>query len=229
MPPVPSLPPHIDCLPLAQFAADDVHTVRAAFQDATPIPLGQSWRVAHEDDFSPGHVRTGWRDDSLLVFAELTDADIFTKAQQHNERFWETGDTFEMFLQASAEQPYVELHVTPNNLRLQLRFGEPPSPGAAAAADPFEKALIRADVFTSRTWVDHHARQWCVFAEVPAAIVAGASALVADSHWRFSFSRYDYTKGREQPVISSSSPHTEPAFHRPHAWGVLHLRAPGRR
>jgi len=226
MPPVPYLPPHIDCLPLAQFAGGDVHTMRAAFQGATPIPLRQSWRTAHEDDFSPGLVRTGWRNDSLLVFAELSDADIFTKAQQHNDRFWELGDTFEIFLQPSTEQPYVELHVTPNNLRLQLRFAAPPSLAAGPGADPFETALIHADMFASRTWVDHHANEWCIFAEVPAGLVAGASAPLAGSHWRFSFSRYDYTRGREQPVISSSSPHARPAFHCPHEWGTLAFRDP---
>lgn len=224
MPPVPPLPPHIDCLSMPRFAADDVETVRAAFRSATPIPLRQAWRHATEQDFSPGLVRTGWRDNSLLVFAELTDADIFTHAQRHNDRFWELGDTFELFLQQAGAEGYVELHVSPNNLRLQLRFAAPPSPGSGPGVDPFETALIRDDVFTSTTWVDHHAHEWCVFAEVPAGVVAGVSAPLAGSDWRFSFSRYDYTRGRTQPVISSSSPHAEPAFHRPHEWGTLTFR-----
>lgn len=212
------------CLPLPRFPVDHLDSVRTAFRGAIPIPLRQTWRSAPEDDFSPGLVRTGWRDDSLLMFAELTDADIFTKAQRHNDRFWELGDTFELFLQQAGAEGYVELHVSPNNLRLQLRFAAPPSPGSGPGVDPFENALIRDDVFTSTTWVDHDAHQWSVFAEVPAGVVTGVSAPLAGSDWRFSFSRYDYTRGREQPVISSSSPHVEPAFHRPHEWGTLAFR-----
>jgi hypothetical protein len=219
----------IDCRPLPPFAAADLDAVRAAFRAATPIALGQAWRDAAESGFAPGTVRTGWRDDALLVFAELSDADVFTRATRHNERFWELGDTFEIFLQPEPGREYVEFHVTPNNLRLQLRFATPPSPRPGASGDPFEVSLIRADAFRSRTWVNADAREWCVLAEIPAGAVvlppAGSSgptaAPLAGAIWRFSFSRYDCTRGREQPVISSSSPHAEPQFHRPHEWGEL--------
>lgn len=230
--------PLIDCRPLPAFSAADLATVRAAFLDATPIPLGQAWLGEPEPGFAPGIVRTGWRDDSLFVFAELSDADIFTRAQRHNERFWELGDTFEMFLQPIPGQAYVEFHVTPNNLRLQLRFAALPAV-VAAAGDPFETALIRADVFDSRTWMHAGAREWCVLAVIPAASVGGltgddrgagpsgpAPAALAGVTWRFSFSRYDYTRGRDQPVISSSSAHGEPRFHRQHEWGVLRCSSP---
>lgn len=217
MPPVPSPPPQVDCRPLPVFVADDVESVREAFRSAEPIPLRQAWRGAPEADFAPATVRTGWRDGSLLVFAELTDVDVFTRAQQHNERFWELGDTFEIFLQPPGGSNYVELHVAPNNLRLQLRFAKPPS---AQDVDPFVTALIHHNMFDSRAWVSPEPGLWCVFADIPAAALI-EPALLAGSIWRFSFGRYDYTRGREEPVISSSSLHSEPAFHRPHEWGEL--------
>lgn len=218
----------IECGSLSAYVPGSLVSVRRAFQNATPLPLRQAWRESPEPGFAPGVVRTGWREESFLVFAELTDADIFTRAERHNDRFWELGDTFEMFLQPSPGEPYVELHVTPNNLRLQLRFTAPPSKGDGKGADPFSHALIRGDIFNSHTWVNHEAHEWCVLAEIPASVVAGGTIdpaapgpLLAGAGWHFSFSRYDYTHERGLPAISSSSPHTEPAFHRPHEWGRL--------
>lgn len=222
-----------DCLPVPAFAADDLHAVRAAFHDATAIPLTLAWLDQPEPDFLPATVRTGWQDQTLYVFATMADADIFTRATHHHQRFWELGDTFEILLQPSPDAPYVELHVTPNNLRLQLRFAAPPEPGA----DLFDQALIRDEVFHSRAWVHAPAREWNVLAAIPAALVrrspgstdrwslgASAPGSLADSHWRVSFCRYDYTRGRARPVISSSSLHTEPRFHRPHEWNELRFK-----
>jgi hypothetical protein len=211
--------PPVDCRPAPAFADDPLDAVRRAFEGATPILLGQAWRSMPDPGFAPSAVRTAWRDTSLLVFAELEDADIFTRAVRHNDRFWELGDTFEIFLQPEGARSYVEFHVTPNNLRLQLRFDTPPSPGRAS--DPFEVALIRDDVFESRVWVDQAAGQWSVLARIPAAAVDPGSASLEGTTWRFSFSRYDYTRGCDTPVISSTSPHSEPRFHRPDEWRPL--------
>jgi hypothetical protein len=211
----------IDCFRLPAFPPDDLDAVRTAFSAATPIHLGQPWLQAPETHFAPAVVRTGWRADSLLVLAELTDASPTTGAQDHNQRFWEMGDTFEMFLQPEPGLPYVELHVAPNNFRLQLRFNSPPSQ-RPSTTDPFTNALIRADSFESRTWTHADGSGWSVFAEIRAALVRPQSLVpLAGSTWRASFCRYDYTPGREAPVISSSSPHTEPAFHRPEEWNSL--------
>jgi hypothetical protein len=217
------MPPTIDCQPLPVFEPDDLANVRAAFAGATPISLGQAWLAVPEPDFAPGIVRTGWREQSLLVFADLSDDNVFTLAKRHNDRFWELGDTFEMFLQPPGRQDYAELHVAPNNLRVQLRFAKPPSP---RDADPFAAALIHDQVFDSWTWIKPDRRGWCVFADIPAGALLEHPALAA-STWRFSFGRYDATPGREHPVISSSSRHTRPAFHRPHEWGELHFATNG--
>jgi hypothetical protein len=187
--------------------------VRAAFGDATPIPLGQAWLPAPEPDFAPCIVRTGWRGNSLFVFADLSDRDVFTLARRHNDRFWQLGDTFEIFLQAPGDEAYIELHVAPNNLRLQLRFAAPPT---ARDLDPFASAVVHEQIFDSQTWVTPGQHGWSVFAEIPLADLSSTT-------WRFSFSRYDATRGREHPVLSSSSPHTRPAFHRPDEWGQLHF------
>lgn len=217
-------PPTIDCARLPIFDEADLEAVRAAFRQATPVVLRQAWLADTEAGFAPAVVRTGWRDDALLVFADLTDADIVSRAAAHNQRFWELGDTFELFLQPAGQTAYVELHVAPPNLRVHARFAGDADGTRPAAADPFGAALRPPDAFGSRTWVRSDLGQWCVLAIVPAATVCGRPAPLDGATWRFSFSRYDHTRGRAAPVISSSSPHAVPAFHRPHEWGVLRFR-----
>ena len=219
------MPPTIDCRPVPRFDRNDLASVRAAFAGAAPIPLGQAWLPLPEADFAPGIVRTGWRENSLFVFADLSDTDVVTQAKRHNDRFWELGDTFEIFLQPPGQEAYVELHVAPNNLRLQLRFAKPPTP---KEADTFASALIHEQAFDSQTWVKPDKRGWIVFADIPLMTLIerqalGPATVLSSSTWRFSFGRYDATRGREHPVISSSSPHTKLAFHRPQEWGHLHF------
>jgi hypothetical protein len=152
---------------------------------------------ALEPDFAPATVRLSWQSGHLLIHAELTDHDIHTTATADNQNLWELGDTFEIFCQTTGNPGYHEFHVAPNNHRLQLRF-----PG---------QQLLTGDHFTSQTTIEP--RQWRIQARIPGA--------VAGAEWRVSFSRYDYTRGRVAPVISSTSLHKEPNFHRHHEWSIL--------
>jgi hypothetical protein len=217
-------PQTIDCGPLAAFDEADLDDVRCAFEHAAPISMRQAWLVKPEPAFAPAVVRTGWRDQSLLVFAELTDTDIFTTATDDNQRFWELGDTFEMFLRPVEQESYVEFHVAPSNLRLQLRFPDAGWIARAAKADVFSLAVMPLNQFQSRTWVHADAHQWCALAVIPAASVCAQPGPLAGAEWRFSCSRYDHTRGRETPVLSSTSPHAAPSFHRQQEWGVLRFQ-----
>ena len=57
--------------------------------------------------------------------------------------------------------------------------------------------------------------------EIPINLVVGDPANPGNAPWRFSFSRYDHTRGANNPVLSSSSPHQELDFHRQEDWGRL--------
>jgi hypothetical protein len=206
------------------FSASDFSDVRRAFAGAAPMSMRQAWLRELEPGFAPAVVRAGWRDETLFVFGELTDADIFTNATDHNQRFWELGDTFEVFLRPVEQAAYVELHVAPNNLRLQLRFPDAGWLASMPKDEAFAKALIPKSTFQSYVWLHPDAGQWCVLAEVPAAAVCARAQPLGGTEWRFSFSRYDYTRGREAPVISSTSPHAAPSFHRQEEWGTLRFR-----
>jgi len=225
-PSAPPAPPVLVGHELPGFAADNLAAVRAAFQAAGGCGLGQSWLPAPEADFTPGIVRVGWRGHALCVLAELEDADIFSRATASHQRMWELGDTFEIFLQPAGADGYGEFHVTPPNHRLQLKFPD----ATARARIPFAELVMPGAGFHSHTWLLSAARRWVVYAEIPAAAIGASGGPLAGTDWRFSFSRYDYIRGRAEPILSSSSPHPVADFHRRQEWGTLRLapaEAPG--
>jgi hypothetical protein len=161
----------------------------------------------------------------LLVLAELTDADVFTGMTSLNQKAWLLGDTFEIFLRPAGQRAYVEFHVTPNNQHLQLRFPSAEDFARLSEAGLIENAMLPGEVFRSRTWGQIDARRWFVFAEVPAkAVCDGPVTQLPGRRWHFSFSRYDYTRGRTEPVISSTSAHAVANFHRQQEWGTMTFR-----
>jgi hypothetical protein len=221
------LPPHIFCGPLPTFDKTDWRAICHAFEGAASQALGQAWLTEPEAGFMPAVVKVGWREQSLLVLAELTDSDIFTHAARSNEKLWELGDVFEIFLRPAEQQSYFEFHVAPSNLTLQLRF-----PNAAAVAqvrktESIDDLLIHDAVFQSRTWVQSEARRWFVFAEIPVATVSEQNKSLPGSRWFFSFCRYDYSAGSTTPIISSTSAHTKPDFHRQDEWGAMLFQSGG--
>ena len=216
-----SMPPRLKCCELPAFDTDNLAAVRAVFASADGCELRQAWRPKPEPDFAAAVVRTGWRGTSLLVFAELTDTDIFSRATGHNQRMWELGDVLEIFLSPENSASYVEFHVTPNNYRLQLRFPDTATLRQAQAENRFEQLLLPDGVFQSRTWVQPENKKWFILAEIPASAVGGAEASLPGTRWKFSFSRFDCTRGRPEPVCSSTSPHSNPDYHRREDWGTL--------
>lgn len=215
--------PMIRCGPLPDFDDTDLAAVRAAFATATPCALGQEWRAEPEPDFAPGQVRAGWRRDQLLVFAELTDRDIFSHATGDNQRMWELGDTFEIFLRPDGQTEYFELHVTPNNHRLQLCFPDAAAVERLRANGRIDECVLSGEAFHSRTWVQPENQKWFVLADISARMICGQAGLAPGTRWHFSFSRYDSTRGNSEPVISSTSPHRVASFHRQEEWGELFI------
>lgn len=213
--------PTINCPTLPPFAAADLPAVRRAFASAPACVLRQSWRTELESDFAPGTVRIGWRDETLLVFAELEDADIFSRATRPNQRLWELGDALEIFLRPVDQPAYSEFQVAPNNQQLQLRFASAEAAARARKSNSFDDKLIHPLTFTSRTWVRPGIGAWQALVEIPAASVRDGSGPLPGTKWSFSIGRYDYTRGRAEPVVSNSSALTQPDFHRLTEWGVL--------
>jgi hypothetical protein len=212
--------PTILCRKLSNFDCEQLDSVRREFYRGEPSRLKQSWLPVSQEEFESGLVYTGWKDSDFFVFAELTDADIFTFAKASGDRLWRLGDTFEIFLGRPDQEGYYEFHVAPNNLKLQLHFPDNQAAGRVGRTQRFEDLMMRGDAFVSQTWVMPEIKRWFVLGRVSGRLLEPKGEL-AGVRWSFSFCRYDYTRGEEVPVISSTSPYTKADFHRRHEWGTI--------
>jgi hypothetical protein len=193
---------------------EDLHFALASNPDVPKLELGQHWQSQPDPGLEQTFVRVAWAEDSLLVSATLHDVDIFNAARTLNERTWLLGDTFEMFFKDSETDHYVEFHVTPRNVRLQLII---PGEGLVSSA----VQLWDPDLITSHAWREATPSCWFVTAKIPAKAVAMGQPSLAGRQWKFSFCRYDYFRGSPHPILSSSSPLSLPAFHRIGEWETM--------
>lgn len=216
--------PQIVCSEVPEYTPTDLSDVLQAFGGIASCSLGQSWLAEPEREFEPAKVRMGWRHESLVLLAELKDADIFTLARHATEPLWELGDTLEIFLRPRGQGAYAEFHVAPNNLRMQLRFADTVALERARKRGSFDDVLVHGDHFTSRTWVHADRGYWYALLEIPLRTVCEEPQSLPGAEWLFSFCRYDYTRGRARPVISSTSVHARPDFHRQEEWGVMRFQ-----
>lgn len=185
---------------------DPVDALRTLHPDRPEtFALGQPWRAEPEAGFRPTEVRVTFRDRTLHVVAEMVDDEVFNDATAHNQATWELGDVFEIFVRRDDAEAYTEVHVTPDNVRLHLRFSDY---GHAARAVGFAGLAADPDLVASRA--ERTSDGWRATAAVP--VDAGPGERI-----RVSFCRYDAARGRE-PVLSTSSPHPVVAFHRPLEW-----------
>lgn len=215
--------PKILCPQLPAFDASDLAAIQRAFQRVKPCQLLQAWRSEVSPGFAPASVRVGWRDDCLLLLAELSDNDVFSNVSAINQRAWELGDAFEIFLRPAGQITYVQLDIVPNNHRMQLRITSAEALWRAQTTNEFAALTFSGEAFYSGTWIVPEQQKWFAYAAIPARTVCGRAELPIDGHWHFSFGRYDYTRGEFEPVISSTSPHAEPNFHRQQEWGMIHF------
>lgn len=200
-------------------------SVREAFCESAAMPLVQAWRDVPEEAFCPGSVRMGMHADALWTLADLDDDDIVVPPADFNDAVFMKGDVFEMFFQPEGQRSYFEFHVTPGNVHLQLRF---PDHGAAreircGSADPLLPFKIDEARFES--WTEVREGRWSVLSRIPWASIVEEPSASAAGRIRFSFCRYDWTRGRSRPVLSSTSPHRALDFHRIGEWRTL-ARAP---
>lgn len=218
-------PPQITCRRLSPFDAEDWQSIASAFAEAESCYLRQAWRGEAEPGFRPCCVRTGWNDAALLIYAELEDEDIHNPTTELNAFSYMHGDVFEMFLRPVEQSAYFEFHVSPQNQKLQLRFPEEHALSKMRAQGKGLPADWRISgwMINTRVKVCAGESKWRVFAEIPFEKVAEVRRPEPGSEWLFSFSRYDYTRGIKEPVLSSSSGHSELNFHRQQDWGVLHF------
>jgi hypothetical protein len=214
----------IPCLPLPAIGRINRYEVQAAFAAAPALSLHQNWNAKPAPAFRPGEVRVGWRESSLLIFAELAGARTGTRAASGNQPLWELGDVFEVFLQAEGCKRYVELQVAPNNTQMQMRL-----PDAAAVTEVRlgcrNKYLLPTATFRSWSWVEPVLARWFIYLEMPVTVIAESSQAIPGQQWRCSFGRYQCQGDLMEAVVSSTSAHRQCDFHRIEEWAVLQFCA----
>jgi hypothetical protein len=188
--------------------------------DAEWLPLGQPWQTGEPGPaFQAGWARVRWHETALHYDAVFMGGGAHNSARQLNERTWELGDVGEIFVQAGAGSGYLEVHVTPENARLQLHWsadGLARVRGKVAALGEF--MIAQPDWVQSRT---HQAKKfWAIHVAIPAARFA-LDRLHAGQLLRTAVCRYDYRT--PEPVLSSTAPLPVPFFHHRDRWHSLLL------
>ncbi len=180
------------------------------FDSALEVPF--HYLRGPKELFRPASARVGWSGNRLLVLATLTDDEVYTDSTADNQELWQLGDVFEIFMRDLGGDEYFELHTSPAAHRLQLRFPNPQTlydlrDGKGALTD----CMLDGRMLTSQT--RQIADGWQVLAAVewPQPAMEGRTALI-------SLSRYDCTRGVEEPVLSSTSRHQVVNYHRQEEW-----------
>jgi hypothetical protein len=209
---------------LAHRAADsppDPQRVSPDRLDAHWQPLGQLWLGrTPQKNLRPGWARLGWRPNFLELTFVFSGGPARNAARQLNERTWELGDVGELFIRPDGAAHYLEIHFTPENQRLQLRF---PLGGIArlrSGASPLETFIV-----TDPDWVfsaTHIAADfWTAQARIPAAAL-GFATLANGLVFQTAVCRYDCGM-TSTPTLSATAALTAPFFHQLDEWSQLVL------
>jgi hypothetical protein len=192
----------------------------AVLSDAPALLLGQAWLLSAQATFRQGIVRLGWQGTKIIVAANLEDESVFTEATADGQRLWELGDVFEIFLRDAESEDYLELHVAPDDKRLQLHF---PSRQAVFALRSgqgrLEDFMVKESLFDFQT--QRAVRAWKVVALIPGSSLGLKVASLKGRTMFASFGRYDYASDGGPAVLSSTSAHAKPDFHRQEEWTRL--------
>ncbi|MEO7599051.1 MAG: hypothetical protein ABIV50_08975 [Opitutus sp.] len=183
--------------------------------------LGQAWRDATTDQrIHGGWARVEWSPSALHFDAVFLGSSFKNRAATLNERTWELGDVCEIFVHASHVDQYVELHVTPENQRLQLLWPA----GAIDRVRRDEESLTRFMV-DSPHWVRSSTYVgpgfWSTHVVIPLACL-GVELSTSNATLRAAVGRYDWGELAE-PVLSSTAPLKAADYHRWNEWQVVKL------
>ncbi|MEO8205096.1 MAG: hypothetical protein ABI615_02870 [Chthoniobacterales bacterium] len=181
--------------------------------------MQQAWLKRQSKKIPHATVHLGWRENALQILAHIPDKDIFTRAVRNNENLCLFGDVFEIFLKDVAHKAYYEFHIAPNGLWMQLKM--PGTEFFRRGGFDLNALRIPRRFLNFRLQVNRRANYWKVYAKIPASRLFGKKLTLKNRVWLASFSRYDYSKNKKNPILSSTSPHRVPHFHRIEEWQPL--------
>ncbi|MFV0415091.1 MAG: hypothetical protein ACK5NG_01850, partial [Chthoniobacterales bacterium] len=204
---------------ISRPASRDWDVILTAFSNAPKWSYKQHWLPAQEETFRPATVSLAHDGERILIFADLSDDDLFTKVTANGQELWNLGDVFEIFCRDVSGDRYYEFHVSPNAFNLQLRW-----PSAEFFQDKGSYTLD--DVRVSEPLFDYQVREtptgWQVLAELSAATLFDNAAPLEGQTWALSFGRYDVSSDSEKQTLSSTSPHQRPlSYHNQQYWEAV--------
>lgn len=181
------------------------------------LTYGLHWKETPDPAFQPGTVQVKRVGDTLELEARLCDKAIHSPGAKFNDMAYTKSDVFELFIKGEGDSHYHEIHVTPDNVLLQLRF-------EVGAKRPFDidKALVWEPLLESST--ERFDGGWIARFSVPLANICSQSPL--PTAWKISCGRYDYQQtgdGTFKALFSNTAPLTVADFHRHEEWPVLSL------
>ncbi len=192
-----------------------------------PWVLGQGWRSEPESGLQRGTVSLGWDRCALWVVAELPDAAVFSHSEADNQKLWELGDVCEIFLQRRRQVEYLELHVSPNGHQAHWRWTEERFAKVREGHLPLAECLADARAFTAEVRDLTGEAGWGVRVRIPAGVFAPGLFWQPGEELWVSCSRYDADAQGRNAILSSTSPHRKPSFHRRDEWRMVRLVEPG--
>lgn len=211
--------PFLSCPRLPSFASPLLKS-RAPAEPG--LILQQSWRTEPEPAFMPGRVEIGWVPEGFVIEAELMDRDIFNPVRAFNEPAFLQGDVFEIFMRPEGREAYHEFHITPHNQLFQYRI-----PSAEAFRARRQEGIQTSWILSSPILESHTRRNemdgfWQLSVNIKVK-KWGFPSLRTNDRWNFSFCRYDYSKNREKPCLSSTSRFKKLDFHDQDCWDTFVL------
>ncbi len=213
----------VEIVPLENIMDDLARSSSLQGEPLLKYPLQQAWRDEPEADLQPGLAQIYAGKAGFVVLAVLRDNHISNSAEGFNQHTWTTGDVFEFFIQTAADR-YYEIHVTPENRNLFLRWSPALFEAVRNKKSSFNSALIDDPKFArSRTVIDEEHGYWAVYLNVPYEHLSIGSLREIPELPKVAFARYDTTPGRDKPVLSATPDFSKVNFHDIAAWHPLIL------
>lgn len=185
-------------------------------------PLLQHWLPALHPDFQPGWSRITWNKDFLVYDIVLTRINAKNSARRMNEYTYDLGDVCEVFVEAEGSDRYLELHITPENQRLQLHWPQGGLDKLRAGQAKLEEFMVASPDWV-RTSTHVTPDYWTTQAIIPTGILGlPSSPLSTRTALTTAVCSYDYT-AKTKPTHSSTAFFKALSFHRRPEWHNLVL------
>ena len=157
---------------------------------------------------------------SLHVLTLFEDSDIYSDAKEHGDLTWTLGDVAEVFFQPAGRDEYYELHATPNNINLELKF---------KSIEFFRKGEYKLDDMKFKSHMKSDVKEfsrdeivgWSVHFEIPLSSFNMTLDQLDGS--RISICRYNCSRGTDEKELSTTAPIYHESFHNPAGWSVLKI------